>query len=150
LQSGILLAYEKKGQGLTEFSNSIMSLMELGMSRERALVQLALENNIEIEEVKELEKRGLSREEATREFVDKMKTIQDVYSSTSSEPVTLSPSAWWYLLPLFFGILGGIIAYVYVKDGDSEMAKDLFLVGVIPTIIIIIFGWILLSMLLFL
>jgi hypothetical protein len=100
LRSGILQAYEKKGQGLTEFSNAIMSLMELGMSRERALVHLALENNIEIEEVKELEKRGLSREEASREFVDKLKTIQDLYSSTTSEPVRLSPSAFWYLLPI--------------------------------------------------
>jgi len=143
LQSGILQAYEKKGQGLAEFSNAVTSLMELGMSRERALVHMALENNIEIEEVKELEKRGLSREEASKEFVEKLKTMQELYASTASEPVKMSPSAFWYLLPLFLGLVGGLIAYVYVRDDDPDMAKDLFLIGVIPTVVIIILGWIL-------
>lgn len=35
------------------------------------------------------------------------------------------PSGLWYLVPLFFGVVGGIVAYVGVKDEDEEMAKFL-------------------------
>lgn len=122
-----------------------MSLMEIGMSRERALVQMALEDNIEIREIKELEKRGLSREEATREFANKLKSVQELYSTyTPSEgAIRQSPSWAWYLLPIFLGFIGGIIAYVCVVGEDEDMAKDLFFVGVIPTVVIIILAWIL-------
>jgi len=29
-----------------------------------------------------------------------------------------SPSLMWYLVPFFFGLLGGIVGYVAVKDSD--------------------------------
>ena len=47
------------------------------------------------------------------------------------------PSILWYLIPLFFGILGGIVAYVGVKDDDKEMANNLLLFGIIWTLILI-------------
>jgi hypothetical protein len=145
LQRELMQAYEKKGQGLAEFSSEIKSLMDIGMSRERALVQLALENKIEIEDIKELEKRGLSKEEAIREFCGKLKRTQELQSAyTSSEvAIRVNPSDAWYLMPILLGFLGGIVAYVYVRDDDLEMAKNLFFVGIIPTFIYIILGWML-------
>ena len=32
-------------------------------------------------------------------------------------------SRWWYLLPILFGLVGGIIAYFYLKKNDLYMAK---------------------------
>jgi zinc-ribbon domain len=36
-------------------------------------------------------------------------------------------SAWWYLLPIIFGIIGGIIAYFVLRD-DDEISKELLVV----------------------
>jgi len=41
------------------------------------------------------------------------------------------------LIPLFFGILGGIVAYIGVKDDDKKMANNLLMFGVVWTIILI-------------
>lgn len=48
------------------------------------------------------------------------------------------PSGLWYLIPLFFGILGGIVAYVGVKDDDKDMANNLLIFGLVWTIILVI------------
>ena len=32
-------------------------------------------------------------------------------------------SNWWYLLPIFLGIIGGIIAYFALRKDDHEKAK---------------------------
>lgn len=48
------------------------------------------------------------------------------------------PTALWYLVPLLFGIIGGIIAYVAVKDEDIGMAELLLWEGIIVTFIGII------------
>ena len=47
------------------------------------------------------------------------------------------PCILWYLVPLFFGILGGIVAYIGVKDDDKEMANNLLIFGIVWTIILI-------------
>jgi len=52
-------------------------------------------------------------------------------------------SAIWYLAPLFLGLLGGLIGYIVVKDDDKPMANNLILFGVLMTIVIIIFSWVL-------
>ena len=41
------------------------------------------------------------------------------------------PSGLWYLVPLFFGLIGGIIAYAAVKDKDESMATACLLLGFI-------------------
>jgi DNA-binding transcriptional regulator YhcF (GntR family) len=48
------------------------------------------------------------------------------------------PSALWWLLPIFFGILGGIIAYVGVKDDDRNMAENLLFFSILLSVILIL------------
>ena len=40
-------------------------------------------------------------------------------------------SNWWYLLPIFFGIIGGIIAYFVLRKDDREKAKKCMYLGLI-------------------
>ena len=40
-------------------------------------------------------------------------------------------SAWWFLLPIFFTIIGGIIAYFAIRSDDSRRANDCLLLGII-------------------
>ena len=49
----------------------------------------------------------------------------------------------WYLVPIFFGIIGGIIAYGINQERDPEKAKSMLWIGVSMTII----GWFFLSFL---
>ncbi len=39
-------------------------------------------------------------------------------------------SAAWYLLPIFVGIIGGIIGYFAVRYDDPSLAKRLLYVGI--------------------
>ena len=40
-------------------------------------------------------------------------------------------SALWYLAPLLFSIIGGIIAYLVIKDDDPKKAKNCLIIGLI-------------------
>jgi len=40
-------------------------------------------------------------------------------------------SNWWYLLPIFFGIIGGIIAYFAIRKDDRTKAKKCLYLGLI-------------------
>ena len=42
-----------------------------------------------------------------------------------------SRSNWWYLLPIFFGIIGGIIAYFAIRKDDRTKAKKCLYLGLI-------------------
>ena len=42
-----------------------------------------------------------------------------------------SRSNWWYLLPIFLGIIGGIIAYFALRRDDREKAKKCMYLGLI-------------------
>jgi uncharacterized membrane protein YeaQ/YmgE (transglycosylase-associated protein family) len=44
-------------------------------------------------------------------------------------------SKWWYLLPIFLGVIGGIIAWVTLKSFDRKMAKNCLILGVILDVI---------------
>ncbi len=41
----------------------------------------------------------------------------------------------WFLLPIFFNVIGGVIAYFIIKDDDPRKAKNCLLLGVILTAI---------------
>ena len=42
-----------------------------------------------------------------------------------------SRSSWWYLLPILFSILGGIIAYFAIRKDDLPKAKKCMYVGLV-------------------
>ena len=44
-------------------------------------------------------------------------------------------SNWWYLLPIFLGVIGGIIAWVALKSHDGKLAKNSLILGVILNVI---------------
>jgi cytochrome bd-type quinol oxidase subunit 1 len=49
-------------------------------------------------------------------------------------------SAWWYLLPILLGIIGGVIAYFIIKQDDPIKAKNCLKLGLVLLIINIILG----------
>lgn len=51
------------------------------------------------------------------------------------------PTSLWYLVPFFFGILGGIVGYVGFKDDDKEMADNLLIFGIVWTIVLVLAYW---------
>ena len=51
------------------------------------------------------------------------------------------PSAAWYLVPLLFGFLGGIIGYIGTKDKDEDMAFGLLIFGILWSVFWIILTW---------
>ena len=46
-------------------------------------------------------------------------------------------SNWWYLLPIFFGIIGGLISYFAIKNDDQLKAKYCLCVGLLLSISVI-------------
>ena len=40
-------------------------------------------------------------------------------------------SNWWYLVPIFLGIIGGIIAYFALRNDDHQKAKKCLYLGLI-------------------
>ena len=48
-------------------------------------------------------------------------------------------SNWWYLLPIFLGIIGGINAYFALRNDDREKAKKCLYLGLILAAIGIFF-----------
>ena len=44
----------------------------------------------------------------------------------------------WYLLPIFTGIIGGVIAYFAMKQDNLRMAKDCLYIGITLTIVNIV------------
>ncbi len=42
-----------------------------------------------------------------------------------------SRSNWWYLLPILFSIIGGLISYFIIKHDDPKKAKYCLCVGLI-------------------
>jgi len=50
----------------------------------------------------------------------------------------LASSSWWWLCPLYFGIIGGLIGYVGTKDEEGDMDIGLLIAGIVWEIIIVI------------
>ena len=48
-------------------------------------------------------------------------------------------SNWWYLLPIFLGIIGGIIGYFALRNDDREKAKKCLYLSLILGAIGILF-----------
>jgi hypothetical protein len=41
----------------------------------------------------------------------------------------------WYLLPIFFGLIGGIVGYVVLREHDPEKANNCIWFGLTATLI---------------
>jgi len=54
--------------------------------------------------------------------------------ATASKPVQPVSGAW-YLVPFFFGIIGGIIAWAVNKDKDPKRARNLLIFGIVWTVL---------------
>ena len=46
----------------------------------------------------------------------------------------------WFLLPIFFGVIGGIIAFFIIRGDDPRKARNCLYVGIILMVIGIIFN----------
>ncbi len=44
-------------------------------------------------------------------------------------------SNWWFLLPIFIGLIGGIIAYFVLRNDDPRKAKNCLYLGIILAVI---------------
>jgi len=138
LQRKILEVYTQNGKGIVDFSRDLRSIINKGFSRDRALINLALQNDVEIEEIINREESGLTRDEAILGFSEDLKRAREFSEIFNTYPRKTvahpTPNSLWYLLPLGFGLMGGLVAYVYVRDDDPEMAKNLFTVGLVVNI----------------
>tara|TARA_B110000438_G_C15456193_1_gene496787 strand:- start:190 stop:417 length:228 start_codon:yes stop_codon:yes gene_type:complete len=54
-------------------------------------------------------------------------------------------SAAWYLLPIFVGMIGGIIGYLIIRKDDPRKAKNCIYIGIIMMGIGLIFNIMLLG-----
>ena len=46
-----------------------------------------------------------------------------------SYPIKTRSNAW-YLLPIFFGIIGGVVAFFMIRNDDPSKAKNCLYIGV--------------------
>ncbi|HIC05476.1 MAG: hypothetical protein CXX67_03695 [Thaumarchaeota archaeon] len=44
-------------------------------------------------------------------------------------------SNWWYLVPIFLGLIGGIVAYFALRNDDRRKAKNCLFLGIILGVI---------------
>ncbi len=44
-------------------------------------------------------------------------------------------SNWWFLLPIFMAIIGGVIAYFVLRHDDPKKAKNCLYLGIILTVV---------------
>jgi len=56
-----------------------------------------------------------------------------------------SRSNTWYLLPIFVGMIGGIIAYLVIRKDDPHKAKNCIYIGIVMMAIGIMFNVMLLG-----
>jgi hypothetical protein len=68
--------------------------------------------------------------------------------TSGMETTQNGPSKFWYLLPILFGIIGGLIMYLALRGRDAKMAKKGLLLGVLLIVAQIVismamlfFGW---------
>ena len=47
----------------------------------------------------------------------------------------------WYLLPLFLGIVGGVIAYLIIKKNEPQTGKYCLIIGGVVTVVGIVLNW---------
>lgn len=75
--------------------------------------------------------------------------LPDVGPRKINEDADVSkPSILWFLVPLFFSIIGGLVGYVAVRDEDEGMATELLALGVFMFFAYLLIVWYVISHLL--
>lgn len=72
--------------------------------------------------------------------------VHDLHECTpkfESHINNMGPSNLWYLVPFFFGIIGGLIGYVGTKDEDRDMAFNLLIFGIFWSLVLAFIAWVL-------
>lgn len=46
-----------------------------------------------------------------------------------------SRSNWWYLAPIIFGLVGGILGYFGIRKDDPKKAKNILILGIVIFIV---------------
>ena len=82
--------------------------------------------------------RQESFEEYENDYVDRAggnSNPQPRYNNSQGNgPYGGKPSAAWWLLPIFLSWIGGLIAWLVVKDRDPRMARNCLILGIILTV----------------
>ena len=112
-----------------------------------------INENTEINlDVQNIEKSDLFCNNCGSKILENTQFCTECGSSLNNSPQTNSttqsqypiqggrPSAAWYLLPIFFSVIGGIISWACIRDRDPGMAKNNLILGILLTVIPIIVG----------
>lgn len=54
-------------------------------------------------------------------------------------------SNWWFLLPIFMQVIGGIIAYFVLRSSDQKKAKNCLYLGIALTAVGMITNYLILN-----
>lgn len=46
-------------------------------------------------------------------------------------------SKWWYIIPIFLGVIGGIITWFALRFHDKRLAKNCLILGIIFNVFVI-------------
>ena len=66
---------------------------------------------------------------------------QPAYNYSQGNVPYGKPSAVWWLLPIFVGLIGGIIAWACLKDRDPGMAKNCLILSILLTVASFLIGF---------
>ena len=50
-------------------------------------------------------------------------------------------SNWWFLLPIFLGVVGGLISYFVIRSDDPGKAKNTLYLGIVLTVVELALNW---------
>ncbi len=67
--------------------------------------------------------------------------VKKLQESEDHKP-TCNPSKAWYLIPIFFGIIGGLIMYFVLRKEDKGMAQNCLIIGITISAIGLIVGFV--------
>ncbi len=83
------------------------------------------------------------KDEKSGSFIKKVERILDTYAK--DEPVkdenhskVDEPYGAMWVIPIFLGLLGGILGYIALKDHDQKRANDMMSYGIYSTVISIV------------